>query len=131
MYNVGVYTFARHRVVWREQSKHLECAVVEGDDGIVADAKLTLVVCGSSDEAHYLAAMLNSTWAREFVAAFLLPVQISTHVLHRLRVPLFDAADPRHRELAQLSRNRHLGADEGAAEPEIDRLAALLWGLTV
>jgi len=56
MYNVGNYTFARWRVAWREQSSSFTCAVIEGDPNFppIADAKLIVVACTSSDEAHYL-----------------------------------------------------------------------------
>jgi hypothetical protein len=121
MYNVGAYTFSPHRVVWREQCRTLECAVIE-NAGHIADAKLTLVACDSADESRYLAAMLNSKPAREFVESYSLRTQISTHVLRHLYVPKFDPADHRHAALAEIAR-----------APDEDRLEALarqVWGLT-
>ena len=127
MYNVGPYTFAEHRVVWREQSARFESAVVEGR--IIADAKLIVTPCSSSDEAHYLCAMLNSAPARAFVESYVVPVQISTHVLKRLRVAQYQAADPRHRELADLSRSCHAGREVTQCESRIDAIARELWGI--
>jgi hypothetical protein len=121
MYNVGAYTFSPHRVVWREQCRTLECAVV-GNAGHIADAKLTLVACDSAEEARYLAAVLNSKPAREFVESYSLRTQISTHVLRYLKVPKFDPADRRHSALAAI---------EGAADEAcLDALARELWGIT-
>lgn len=119
MYNVGGYTFAKFRVVWREQSTRFESAVIE-DPRVVADAKLVVVACESSDEAHYLAGMLNSAAAGEFVQSYSLRVQMSTHVLRHLRVPRFDPADALCLELAGLSRRAHAG--ESVAS-EIDHTA--------
>ena len=115
LYNVGDYTFARHRVVWREQARSLTAAVLD-DPEVVPDAKLTLVPCVSADEALYLAALLNSTPARAFVDAYAVRTQISTHVLKYMAVPRFDEANPVHRRLAS-----------DAVSP--DSLACELWGL--
>jgi hypothetical protein len=118
MYNVGAYTFAPHRVVWREQHKTLACAVVDRPDWI-ADAKLVVVPCDSHEEAHYLAALLNSAPAREFVESYAVRIQISTHVLRNLRVPKYDPCDPLHAELAV-----------PALPARIDQIAASLWGIS-
>ncbi len=133
MYNVGNYTFARWRVVWREQSSSFKCAVIEGDHAPVADAKLIVVSCSSSDEAHYLAAILNSAIARYAIESYVVKVQISTHVLKNIGVPNFAPADPTHRLLAESSNLAHAHAAnedrEGLlqVEAEIDRLTAKLW----
>ena len=99
MYNVGAYTFAQHRVVWREQSSRLEAAAIH-DPRVIADAKLTVVPCESAEEARYLAAMLNSPLVSEFVESYAVSTQISTHVLRNVHIPRFDPNDPAHRELA-------------------------------
>jgi hypothetical protein len=129
MYNVGAYTFARHRAVWREQSRTLQCAAIDDEDWI-ADAKLTVVPCHSDAEAHYLAATLNSQPAREFVEAYAVRIQISTHVLRNLRVPQFDESNGIHCELAALGRSatqeRRGSADSLA---RIDALPRELWRL--
>jgi hypothetical protein len=126
MYNVGPYTFAPHRVVWREQCSRFECAVMP-DGAWIADAKLVVVACESAPEAHFVAAMLNSTPAGEFVASYALRVQRSTHVLRHLRVPRFDVGDERHVELARIAAEcvRHAAGDE-----RLDALAGRIWGLT-
>lgn len=87
MYNVGPYTFARHRVAWREQSSTFQCAVLR--EGDIADAKLATVTVESAAEASYLAAFLNSERVRAFVEAYVLRTQISTHVMKYLKVPPF------------------------------------------
>jgi hypothetical protein len=137
MYNVGNYTFAHWRVVWREQTSSFQCAVIEGDSEpiVVADAKLIVVACGSSDEAHYLAAVLNSSPARFVIDSYVVKVQISTHVLKYLAVPTFSSRSSLHAALAEQSRGCHLAKTRGdtnalaKAEDRIDDLAGKVWGL--
>jgi hypothetical protein len=133
MYNVGNYSFANWRVVWREQSSSFKCAVIEGDQAPVADAKLIVVACSSSNEAHYLAAVLNSSVARYAIESYVVKVQISTHVLKNLRVPTFSSKDAIHRRLAECSKlcHSHAAKDDRESlrlvECEIDTLTASLW----
>lgn len=133
MYNVGNYTFANWRVVWREQSSSFKCAVIEGEHGPVAEHKLIVVACFSSDEAHYLAAVLNSSLARYAIDSYVVKIQISTHVLKNMRVPTFSPADPIHRRLAECSKlcHAHAANEEREnlrlVEGEIDALTASLW----
>jgi hypothetical protein len=83
--------------------------------------------------------MLNSSASVLIVKSYAVETQTSTHVLEHVRVPKFDAADKRHRRLADLSAEAHaLAAD--ATEPaqkrltkleaEIDETAAAVWGIT-
>jgi hypothetical protein len=138
MYNVGNYTFSDSRVVWREQTSSFRCAVVEVNSEAkpVADAKLIVVACSSPDEAHYLAAVLNSSPARFMIDSYVIKVQISTHVLKHLAVPTFSPKNKIHRALADQSRLCHNTVKIGntdevvVAEEEIDRLAAELWQLS-
>jgi len=139
MYNVGNYTFAHSRVVWREQTSSFQCAVIDSDPELapVADAKLIVVACGSSDEAHYLAALLNSSPARFVINSYVVKVQISTHVLKNIAVPTFLADNPLHIALAEQSRLCHAAVRQGKIEnlskleQENDLLAAKLWKLTL
>jgi hypothetical protein len=87
MYNVGPYTFAPHRVAWREQSSRFECAVLRG--GLIADAKLVIVPCESEKEAKWLARYLRSDETRTLIESFIVRTQISTHVLKYVRVPIY------------------------------------------
>lgn len=137
-YNVGPYTFAPHKVVWREQAAWLTCAVVSEHEGtmIVPDHKLMLSPFEREDEAQFLCACLNSSVAQFLVKAYAIETSISTHVLNYLRVPPFEAADLVHGRLSNLSQAAHEAvANEDAncvqeIESEIDHLAAQLWGLT-
>ncbi len=138
MFNVGPYTLAPHKVVWREQAAGFTAAVAGTARGrpVVPDHKLMLVQAASDGEAHYLCAALNSAPVRLVVAAYAVSIQISTHVLRHVAVPAYRAGDATHRALARISRRAHRAAlaGDGAAlarvEVSLDQRARELWGLT-
>jgi len=138
IFNVGDYTFAPYKVVWREQAAGLTVAVVESveAEAVVPDHKLMLVDLQDRDEAHYLCAALNSPPARFVVLSYGVTIQMDTHVLENVCVPRYNPADFIHRQLAALSQQAHAAtAAEDLTrareiEAEIDELAARLWGLT-
>ena len=135
-YNVGQYTFAPFKVVWKEQSSEFQCAVVSavGTKPIVPDHKLMLVPFQDDTEAHYLCATLNSSVTRFIVIAYAISTSISTHVLENIKVPKFDRTSHLHCELAQMSRSCHekvaAGIEINDLEEQMDILSAQLWGLT-
>jgi hypothetical protein len=144
MFNVGDYTFAPWKVVWREQSAWFTVAVIGPQDGevVVPDHKLMLVGCYGEQEAHYLAAMLSSSPVLLAVWAYAISIQQTTHILNNINVPDFDTDHTTHIRLAFLSQRAHelapqaYAGDKTAqaelrqAEEEVDRAAAALWGLS-
>jgi len=135
VYNVGPYTLAPFKVVWKEQSSSLECAVIGSIHGkvIVPDHKLMLVPFGDEREAHYVCALLNSVVARFVVATYAVQTQQSTHILRNVAVPQFDPQSELHRTLSRLSSECHEKASAGIptddVQEQIDSLASDLWGL--
>ena len=136
LYNVGVYTFAPYKVVWKEQSSPFQCAVISSfnDKIIVPDHKLMLVPFETEDESHFVCALLNSTPSQFLVQAYTISIQQSTHILKNVRVPKYAENNKIHTELAGLSKKCHekisLGIGVSDIEDQIDNLSAELWGLT-
>nr|AGN32389.1 TsoI restriction-modification enzyme [Thermus scotoductus] len=138
MFNVGDYTFAPWKVVWREIASDLTAAVVSSREGktIVPDHKLVLVACSSDIEAHFICALLNSSIVRFVALGYAIQTQFAPHLLDFIRIPRYNPTDPLHRRLSELSQAAHKAAQAGdekrleALEAEIDREAAKLWGLT-
>lgn len=136
IYNVSEKTFAPFKVVWKEQSSELECAVVSSVEGrtIVPDHKLMLVPFDNLDEAHYVCAILNSSIARYVVSAYTISTQQSTHILENVRIPKYKPSADCHKELARLSKECHEkvsnAIEVSVLEEQIDACAAELWGLT-
>jgi hypothetical protein len=138
MYNVGPYTLAPCKVVWREQSAEFQAAVVGSAGGkpVIADHKLMTVPCRSLQEAYYLSAMFGSSPCKLIVASYVLSTSTSTHVLEHLGIPEFSPQSKVHARLAELADECHTVAARGdgkavcALEQRIDIAAAKLWGIT-
>lgn len=136
MFNVGDYTFAPWKVVWREVSHTLDAAVAEvhNDKPTLPDHTLILVDCQSKEEAHYLCGCLNSSPSRMAVQAYIV-LHPDPHILENIRIPKFDPKDKTHQRLAELSEEAHqvVAKDDQKTlkriEAEIDTEAAKLWGL--
>src|SRR3990172_730654 len=136
IYSVKEYTLAPYKVVWKEQSSELQCAVIASFDHkvIIPDHKLMLVAFNNQIEAHYLCAVLNSTPARFVVASYAISIQLGPHLLENIRVPKYDPKNEIHKELARLSKQCHEKVPAGISvsdlEEQIDQLAAEIWGLS-
>ncbi len=151
--NVGDYTFAPYKVVWKRiagaitgKAVSFACAVVGPDESgkpVIPDDSTILVPFQSPDEAYYLSGILNSSIARAIVASYTYELRQETHVLENVRVPRFDPRNPVHRRIAELSRRAHelaklvhSGKDGSARseleriEDELDRTVAQLYGIT-
>jgi len=143
MYNVGRYTVAEIKVVWRRMDRRINAAVVEPVDDpvlgrrpVIPQETCALIACGSSAEAHYVCAVLNSS-----VVDFLVTAHSvcggkgfgTPGMLDFVRLRRFDPEDPRHQELAACSRQAHRIVAEAVApdlvQHRIDQLAGQLWNL--
>jgi hypothetical protein len=135
---VGSYSFSSYKVVWREQSTELCCAVIGTADDlpIIPDHKLMTVPINNPEEAYYLCACLNSAPAKLIVRLYSIEIQISTHVLRYVNIPKFEPSNKIHKQLSDLSQQAHAAAAEKNAETVkeietlIDEKARQLWDLT-
>jgi methylase of polypeptide subunit release factors len=138
IFNIGDYTFSTWKVVWREQASIMTAAVVGSKDRkpVIPDHKLMVVEVESSEHAHYLCAVLNSSEVRVAVAGYAENIQMDTHILENICIPAFDRQDRTHIKLSQLSKDAHLAAESGSLdrlekiENDIDAQVAKLWNLT-
>ncbi|MDI9444153.1 MAG: N-6 DNA methylase [Planctomycetota bacterium] len=149
MYNVGRYTVADHKVVWRRMDRRIRAAAVgpAGQAGqgsmarqpgraVVCQETCVLIATRSKEEAHYLAALMNSA-----VVDFLVGSHNvrggkgfgSPGMLEYLNLRTYDRGDAVHRQLAALSRLAHraasLNRDFEQIQARIDSAAARLYGL--
>ena len=110
MYNVGPYTIAPIKVVWRRMDRHMQAAVVHQRDvpgaglrPVIPQETCVLIPVDTLDEAHYLCALLNSDPIDALLRAFSVAGGKgfgSPSILHSLGLRRFDPSDPRHRQLA-------------------------------
>ena len=138
MYNIGPYTMAEWKVVWREQSSMFQAAFAGpiSNRTVLPDHKLMMVPCSSQQEADYLLAMLNSGPSTLAIHSYVISTSTSTHVLSNVAVPKFKSGDSTHERLAELSQQCHAAATCSndtrilELESEIDEVAAKIWGIT-
>lgn len=140
MYDVGPYTLAPVKVVWRRMDRQINAVVVEpiadprlGPRPVIPQETCALVAADSADEAHYLCAVLNSAWVGFLVTSHSVRGGKgfgSPGMLDYLRIRRYDPSQPLHRDLALASREAHRLALAGNAAAEIqdriDRLAEQL-----
>ena len=121
----------------------IDAAVIPKE--VVPQETITLIACESEEEAHYLAATINSS---PFQFAAFAYSQAggksfgSPHLLENINVPAFEPANSTHRRLVALSKEAHAIAAEvetakdtknrrlADIERQVGEAAAELWGLT-
>jgi SAM-dependent methyltransferase len=134
MFDVGDYSFAPYKVLWHGFGKRtMAAAVVGGVEGkaiMSNQAMHPFIGLENEDEAHYLAACLNSI---PFDYAVISHTQsggksfAQAAILKQLYIPKFQAEDGLHQALAKLSREAHAGKVHNEA---IAEATAQLWELT-
>jgi hypothetical protein len=135
MSEIGDYTFAPYKVVWREQASSLTATAVGSIENkcIVPDHKLMLIDCDTQQEAYYLSGMLNSILARYAAISYAISIQFDPHVLENIRIPKFDETCSLHLLLSKLSYEAHKAKEVGdetrlkEIEEEIDEVSCKIW----
>jgi hypothetical protein len=142
MYNVGPYTLAAAKVIWRRMDRKIRAAVVETIDDpqlglrpVIPQETCVLIACATGDEAHYLCALLNSSLVHDLVSSHSVAGGKgfgTPSILDYVPLKRFDPGDPRHHELAGLSRRMHAMAPMKTPDArelgEIDRLTGKVLG---
>jgi hypothetical protein len=140
IYNVGPYTMSPWKVLWPEVGHSVRAGVcgpseVEKVKPSLPDHTIVAVPCESGSEAHFIAALLNSSPARVAAAAYIV-LHPSPHIMQNIAVPRFGKDKANHARLAELSRECHAAVAKGdagaltALEDEVDITAARIWGIT-
>jgi len=118
MFDVAEYTFAPYKVVWPWIAVSLRAGVSTcSDDGrpTVPEHNTSFVSCDDSIEAHYVCGCLNSApagLAARSSASGGGGGIASPQLMEKVRIPRFDAGNPVHRRLAELSQRAHAVAGE-------------------
>ncbi|MEM4539748.1 MAG: N-6 DNA methylase [Candidatus Korarchaeota archaeon] len=127
VYDIGSYTFAPYKVVWKRiagaitgKAVSFECAVavpmpikllngevVSEPKPTVPDDSTILLGFDELDEAYYVCGVLNSSIARTIIASYTYELRQETHILEYVNVPRYDPKSPVHKQISQLSRRAH------------------------
>jgi hypothetical protein len=138
IYNVGAYTLAPYKVVWRQMIPTPHAAVVSslwdddlGQRVVIPQHTVTLVPSKDPDEAFYICALMNSAIAGLISKSYSTSKSYGTpSVVQYVSLPAFDRGNATHLELAQIGLQAHSHPDSAdAIVATLNRLAAALWGL--
>ncbi|MFX1250816.1 MAG: Eco57I restriction-modification methylase domain-containing protein [Promethearchaeota archaeon] len=113
IYNIGAYTFAPFKVVWREQAKQFVVAPLIDAANIIPDHKLMLVAVKSAEEAFFLTGVLNTSFLKEIIQASHISTQYSTQLLRYLKIPAYNKTDTKHYQIAQLGEQIYIHKSQG------------------
>jgi len=141
MFDVGDYTLSPIKVIWQGLGRReMRAAVVNtgADKPLICNQAMhPFIALTDADEAHFLAACLNSA---PFEFAVISHTQYGGKsfaqpgILKRLNLPQYNPHAPLHQQLSHYSRQAHIAVQNGdsptAIEQQIHALAASLWGLT-
>lgn len=138
--NVGPYTFAPYKVLWKEQSGKMAAVVVgeylqsvpnanttlfSTNKTIVVDSKVLMLGLDDAEEAYYVCGVINSRSVAKVIDGYAIGTNRGVDVLEYVAVPRYDATSSLHGEIADLSRDIHelakRGDDYTAKECELDK----------
>lgn len=121
--NVGDYTYAPYKVLWKEQTGSMSAVTVSSyyesvpnpdktlfkkDKVIVVDSKVLMLGLDNELEAHYVCGILNTPSVIEVIDGYAISTNRGVDVLKYLAIPKYDSTDTTHTEIANLSKEIHL-----------------------
>jgi len=109
LYNIGYYTAAPYKVIWKAlQNKGINACVIGSNESklIMPDHNNLLVPLENENEAHFLCAVLNSHIVGDFVDAYVSWFK-SAHILENIAIPQYDKENKTHEIIAELSKQAH------------------------
>lgn len=120
--NVGEYTFSNYKVLWKEQTKEMSAVVVSKyhesipnadkdlfstDKPVVVDSKVLMLSTDTSQEAYYIAGIINSPSVREVIDGYAVKTNRGVDILKYIAIPKFDLNNELHLEIAKISEHIH------------------------
>ena len=120
--NVGEYTYAPYKVLWKEQTGSMSAVVVgsylesipEADDTlfsedktIVVDSKVLMLGLKSADEAYYVCGIINAKDIVEVIDGYAISTNRGIDILKYLAIPKFETTNVIHKNISDLSKEIH------------------------
>ena len=120
--NVGEYTYAPYKVLWKEQTGSMSAVVVGSylesipnadkdlfskDKIIVVDSKVLMLGLENVDEAHYICGIINAIDIVNIIDGYAVSTNRGVDVLKYLAIPKFDVHKQTHRDIAMYSKTIH------------------------
>ena len=143
MFGIGPYTVERYKVVWKRMASDIVACVVSqfkapfGYRTVIPTDTTALFAAKKEAEAHYLCAVINSKPVRDFIKTFSSAGRGfgAPSVMQHVAIPQFDAENPLHTKLAELSQALHALrwqaelSDMPRLERQVDSAASKLFGI--
>jgi hypothetical protein len=120
--NVGKYTYAPYKVLWKEQAGSMSAVVVSSyyesiedadrnlfteDKIIVVDSKVLMLDIYDEMEAYYVCGIINSPNVIEVVDGYAVSTNRGVDVLKYIAIPKFNRNDEVHMKIASISKVIH------------------------
>lgn len=120
--NVGEYTYAPYKVLWKEQTGSMSAVVVGSyyesipnadrdlfseDKTIVVDSKVLMLGLCDFDEANYVCGILNAKDVVDIIDGYAISTNRGVDVLKYLAIPKYDSTSDIHKNISKLSKNIH------------------------
>lgn len=152
--NVGDYTYAPYKVLWKEQTGSMSAVVVSsyldsipnpdfelfksktnptGDKNIVVDSKVLMLALDNLEEAYYVAGIINSPNIREVIDGYAISTNRGVDVLKYIAINQYNMNDELHKLIANKSEEIHIqykvnpAFDASNLEMELKDLVYLLF----
>ncbi len=127
LYDIGTYTFAPWKIVWKRSTKTFEACVLTSlplTDSVgalaVPNGNLMMIPFTEEREAHYVCAVLNSCIARAEINASIC-TKAHKSIIDVVHIPCYNSANELHEALAQAS----LDAHAACVSSQIDNIETL------
>ena len=133
--NIGEYTFAPFKVLWKEQTGSMSAVVVGSyldsipgadieafpdDKPIVVDSKVLMLGLYDKLEAHYVCGIINSPELIRVIDGYAISTNRGVDVLKYVAIPKFDRSNALHTAIARQSMLLHslAASDEDISKQE-------------
>lgn len=144
--NVGEYTYAPYKVLWKEQTGSMSAVVVSTyyksvpnanknifseDKIIVVDSKVLMLDVYNEMEAYYVCGIINSPEIIKVIDGYAVSTNRGVDVLKYVAIPKFEKDLTLHRDIAEVSKMIHERAKNNQSyselESKIEELVHLLF----
>lgn len=120
--NVGEYTYAPYKVLWKEPTGSMSAVVVGSylesipdadkelfskDKTIVVDSKVLMLGLEDADEAYYVCGIINAKDVVDVIDGYAISTNRGIDVLKYLAIPKFDSNIHAHRMISNRSKEIH------------------------
>lgn len=120
--NVGEYTYAPYKVLWKEQTGSMSAVVVSSylksipnadkdlfseDKTIVVDSKVLMLGLENEDEAYYVCGIINAKDIVDIIDGYAISTNRGVDVLKYLAIPKFDSYNKTHIAIVEYSKKIH------------------------